>query len=100
MEITKRIIKKLKSYTIKDYISILPVFILTALLIFLMIFAINAEAKNKERFIELDTVSTGPLLEAKIIYDKETGVEYWMSLDTYSINVLVDKDGKPLIYGD
>ena len=33
----------------------------------------------------------------KIIYDTRTGVEYW-NAGGYSITVLVDADGKPLIY--
>ena len=37
----------------------------------------------------------------EIIYDTRTGVEYWMSYsdDNYgNLTLLVDKDGKPLIY--
>lgn len=36
-----------------------------------------------------------------IVYDKRTGVEYWRSYGAYnsgSLTLLVDKDGKPLIY--
>ena len=37
----------------------------------------------------------------KVIYDKRTGVEYWYSCghsNTGTLTMLVDKDGKPLIY--
>lgn len=37
----------------------------------------------------------------RIVYDTRTGVEYWLSDGTYnsgSLTLLVDKDGKPLIY--
>ena len=39
----------------------------------------------------------------KVMYDKETKVEYFMFNDYKcggGITVLVDKDGKPLIYGE
>lgn len=40
--------------------------------------------------------------DEKVMYDKETKVEYFMFggfKDGGGITVLVDKDGKPLIYG-
>lgn len=36
-----------------------------------------------------------------IVYDRETGVEYWMSGGSYNLgnlNVLYNEDGKPLIF--
>ena len=34
-----------------------------------------------------------------IVYDTDTGVEYWLSnIDFSTIRVMVDKEGKPLIY--
>lgn len=37
--------------------------------------------------------------DGKIVYDTRTGVEYWMSYGAYNVlTVLVDADGKPLIY--
>lgn len=40
-------------------------------------------------------------INGEIVYDTRTGVEYWMSssINNYgSITLLVDADGKPLIY--
>lgn len=37
--------------------------------------------------------------DGKIVYDTRTGVKYWMSYGAYNVlTVLVDADGKPLIY--
>ena len=39
--------------------------------------------------------------DGKIVYDTRTGVEYWKSWSSYTygnLTVLVDKDGKPLIF--
>ena len=36
-----------------------------------------------------------------IVYDSQTNVEYWLSRDPYnsgSLTLLVDAEGKPLIY--
>ena len=36
-----------------------------------------------------------------IVYDSRTGVQYWRSMGTYNggnLTVLLDADGKPLIY--
>ena len=56
----------------------------------------NNYAEN-ERFVVIQQERRG-----KVMYDKETKVEYFMFGDyRYGgrITVLVDKDGKPLIYG-
>lgn len=35
----------------------------------------------------------------RVVYDKRTGVEYWISYGYSNVlTVLVDEDGKPLIY--
>jgi hypothetical protein len=37
-----------------------------------------------------------------VVYDTRTGVEYWCSTGAYnygSLTLLIDADGKPLIYG-
>ena len=37
--------------------------------------------------------------DGQIVYDTRTGVEYWMTYGTHNVlTVLVDVDGKPLIY--
>lgn len=51
---------------------------------------------NRDRFETLSYEDYG-----YIIYDTQTGVEYWKSNSTYNrgdLTVLVDADGKPLIY--
>ena len=57
----------------------------------------NNYAEN-ERFVIIQEDSNG-----KVMYDKETKVEYFM-FNYYKagggITVLIDKDGKPLIYGE
>jgi len=37
-------------------------------------------------------------VDGKVVYDKRTGVEYFKS--AHSMTVLVDKDGKPMIYNE
>nr|DAI07364.1 MAG TPA: Protein of unknown function (DUF3139) [Bacteriophage sp.] len=57
----------------------------------------NNYAEN-ERFVIIQKERNG-----KVMYDKETKVEYFMFNDYKcggGITVLVDKDGKPLIYGE
>lgn len=57
----------------------------------------NNYAEN-ERFVTIQQERNG-----KVMYDKETKVEYFMFNDYKcggGITVLVDKDGKPLIYGE
>ena len=59
----------------------------------------NSYAEN-ERFIRIYNQSSKDSF--RIYYDKETKVMYLIS-DIYKgggITVLVDKDGKPLIYGE
>ena len=59
----------------------------------------NNYAEN-ERFIQIYKQSSNDAF--RIYYDKETKVMYLIS-DIYKgggITVLVDKDGKPLIYGE
>ena len=57
----------------------------------------NNYAEN-ERFVIIQQ-----RYDEKVMYDKETKVEYFMFggfRDGGGITVLVDKDGKPLIYGE
>lgn len=57
----------------------------------------NNYAEN-ERFVIIQQ-----RYDEKVMYDKETKVEYFMFggfKDGGGITVLVDKDGKPLIYGE
>ena len=61
----------------------------------------NNYAEN-ERFIQIYTQYSKNGYGFRIYYDKETKVMYLIS-DIYKgggITVLVDKDGKPLIYGE
>lgn len=76
----------------------LAITVLTLLLIFIIGFSATVEAKEKKRFVELQSAYCG-----YVVYDTQTGVEYWISCGTHNggtLTVLVDKDGKPLIYGD
>lgn len=55
-----------------------------------------SEAQTKNRFMVLSQEYNG-----NIIYDTQTGVEYWSSNGSYNrgtLTMLVDADGKPLIY--
>ncbi len=57
----------------------------------------NNYAEN-ERFVIIQQ-----RYDEKVMYDKETKVEYFMFggfRDGGGITVLVDKDGKPLLYGE
>lgn len=57
----------------------------------------NNYAEN-ERFVIIQQESN-----RKVMYDKKTKVEYFMFNDYKcggGITVLVDKDGKPLLYGE
>ena len=57
----------------------------------------NNYAEN-ERFVIIQQ-----RYDEKVMYDKETKVEYFMFggfKDGGGITVLVDKDGKPLLYGE
>jgi len=47
---------------------------------------------DNERFVSIEKG-----LHYSVFYDKETGVEYFWGSNA-SVTVLVDKDGKPLIY--
>ncbi|GKX65267.1 DUF6440 family protein [Inconstantimicrobium mannanitabidum] len=44
----------------------------------------------------------GGMAGCKIILDKNTGVQYLYAYDGYGggVTVLVDKDGKPILYSD
>lgn len=50
----------------------------------------------KDRFIKVSDEHYG-----MIVYDSMTGVQYWMSTSAYNqgtLTLLVDSEGKPLIY--
>ena len=57
-----------------------------------------SDTKETEFFKIISYVGNGV-----IVYDTRTNVEYWMSASSYntgSLTLLVDEDGKPLIYKD
>lgn len=56
---------------------------------------LSAEYKGNTRYFK--TISDE--INGEIVYDTRTGVEYWRS-DGYSnvLTVLVDENGKPLVY--
>lgn len=59
--------------------------------------SINSEMSDYEGKTQyFKTISDD--LHGSIIYDTRTGVEYWKSDDYSILTVLVDADGKPLIY--
>lgn len=55
-----------------------------------------SEAETRDRFVTLGWEDYG-----RVVYDTQTGVEYWLSYGKYNrgtLTMLVDADGKPLIY--
>jgi len=55
-----------------------------------------SKAETQNRFVTLNWEKDG-----RVIYDTQTGVEYWLSNGYYNrgtLTMLVDTDGKPLIY--
>lgn len=75
--------------------SIIVTTIIVLAYIFKDIVAIESKADNG-RFIKIDTYNYG-----YIIYDKQTKVEYAVSDGAYNrgtITLLVDHEGKPLLY--
>lgn len=55
---------------------------------------------NYFKTLSIETAESGSMV-GRVVYDTRTGVEYWLSCGTYnsgSLTLLVDKDGKPLIY--
>jgi hypothetical protein len=58
-----------------------------------------SEAETQSRFVTLSFEEDG-----RVIYDTQTGVEYWSSYGRYNsynrgtLTMLVDANGKPLIY--
>ena len=63
-----------------------------------LILEIKPKAMNEECFKTLYKESYG-----SVIYDTRTGVEYWRSEGVYnwgSLTLLVDEEGKPLVYNE
>lgn len=54
-----------------------------------------------DRFVEIERVFISSRQIGDIVYDPETGVEYYVSYSAYNdgcLTLLVDAEGKPLIY--
>lgn len=56
---------------------------------------------KEKRFVAIHKDTSG-MSGCKIIVDKNTGVQYLYAFDGYGggVTVLVDRDGKPLLYSD
>lgn len=62
---------------------------------------IQNEAKKEQDSYNTYFVRISSEYCGEIIYDSRTGVQYWRSMGTYNagtLTVLLDTDGKPLIY--
>ena len=58
----------------------------------------QVDAMNEKCFKTLYEEDCG-----RVVYDTRTGVQYWMSLGTYNcgnLTLLVDENGKPLLYNE
>lgn len=55
---------------------------------------------NKEKRFEVIHKDASGMAGCKIIVDKNTGVQYLYAYDGYGggVTVLVDRDGKPILY--
>lgn len=75
--------------------TILIILILTSMLFILAGCTLESSAKGQERFIYIGNgIGTNA---THIYYDKETKVQYIIGFK-YGITVLVDAEGKPLLY--
>lgn len=84
---------KIYKYVLEGSLLFVLAFMLVALF-----FGIKAKAMGEECFKTLYKESYG-----SVIYDTRTGVEYWRSEGVYnwgSLTLLVDEEGKPLIYNE
>lgn len=77
------------------------ILIVTGIVLSVLLFGCNAtnEAQaNDKRMITISQEDNG-----KIVYDRETRVQYWMSYsnrNSGTLSVLVDSEGKPLLFSD
>lgn len=67
-------------------------------IVLLTVFCVTGCSENpvNQRFLPLE-----PEKHGGIVYDKETGVMYWMSNGLFNageLTLIVDTDGKPLIH--
>ena len=76
--------------------------------IILLIFILTGcDSTDTETFVYQETIESNYFKTlsvesfGSIVYDTRTGVEYWVSRGAYnsgSLTLLIDKDGRPLIY--
>ena len=62
---------------------------------------IQNEAKKEQNSYDTYFIRISSEYGGDIVYDSRTGVQYWRSNGSYnhgSLTVLLDADGKPLIY--
>ena len=62
---------------------------------------IQNEAKKEQDSYDTYFIRISSEYGGDIVYDSRTGVEYWRSSGAYnhgSLTVLLDTDGKPLVY--
>lgn len=62
---------------------------------------IQNEAKKEQDSYNTYFIRISSEYSGDIVYDSRTGVQYWRSMGAYnagSLTVLLDTDGKPLIY--
>lgn len=62
-----------------------------------------SEAETEKRFVIVSSETIGPRIDIKTMYDKETKVMYSFVYNNYNITgytltLLVDAEGKPLLY--
>lgn len=76
-------------------------------IIMLIFILTGCDSADSETFVYQETIESNYFKTVSIekfgviVYDTRTGVEYWLSsgFNNYgSLTLLVDKDGKPLIY--
>lgn len=76
-------------------------------IIILIFILTGCDSADLETFVYQETIESNYFKTlsiekyGSIVYDTRTGVEYWLSSGSYnfgSLTLLVDKDGKPLIY--
>lgn len=80
----------------KLIISIIAIVIIVGLAYILKDLIVLDSMTNEDRFIKIDNYDCG-----YIVYDKQTKVEYAISGGAYNqgnLTLLVNKDGKPLLY--
>ena len=95
----------MKKITRNNLIMALILSIIIVVLLFLIIISMQTKegtgmfetnnAWNYERFYQLDLTDTHPFV---IYVDKETKVQYIYTSSQAGLTVLVDQEGKPLLY--